>query len=78
MVEFWDRTTLSVKRPRTPSERSDEDAHMQHPPSGKKVKGKGKFSSAVTPVYKNLPSTNVFCSVCLIIKHFTVLIMLTK
>lgn len=42
MVEFWDRTTLSIKRPRTPSERSDEDAHMQHPPSGKKQKGKGK------------------------------------
>ena len=42
MVEFWDRTTLSIKRPRTPSERSDED-HMQHPPSGKKGKGKGKI-----------------------------------
>jgi len=43
MVEFWDRTTLSIKRPRTPSERSDEDAHMQHPPSGKKPKGKGEL-----------------------------------
>ena len=44
MVEFWDRTSLTIKRPRTPSERSDEDGHLQHPPSGKKGKGKGKVN----------------------------------
>ena len=52
MVEFWDRTSLTIKRPRTPSERSDEDGHLQHPPSGKKGKGKGK-SYIVT--YNTLP-----------------------
>ena len=41
MIEFWDRTTLAIKRPRTPSDRSEEDGHLQHPPSGKKGKGKG-------------------------------------
>ncbi|XP_052816168.1 hydrocephalus-inducing protein homolog isoform X2 [Mya arenaria] len=45
LVEFWDRTTLTVKRPRTPSERSDED-HAQHPPSGKKVKGKEDIATS--------------------------------
>lgn len=43
LVDFWDRLTLAIKRPRTPSERSDEDGHMQHPPSGKKGKGKGGY-----------------------------------
>lgn len=40
MIEFWDRTTLGIKRPPTPSERSEEDGNL-HPPSGKKAKGKG-------------------------------------
>ncbi|KAK3085440.1 hypothetical protein FSP39_003318 [Pinctada imbricata] len=38
LIEFWDRTTLSPKRPPTPSEKSEEDA-AHHPPSGKKGKG---------------------------------------
>ena len=49
MVEFWDRTTLAIKRPRTPSEKSDEDGHLQHPPSGKKAKGKGRSSMKYCP-----------------------------
>ena len=43
LLEFWDRTSLQVKRPITPSEKSDEDG-AQHPPSGKKGKGKGEGS----------------------------------
>lgn len=38
MIDFWDRTTLSLKRPPTPSEKSEDDA-AHHPPSGKKGKG---------------------------------------
>ncbi|XP_041375521.1 hydrocephalus-inducing protein homolog [Gigantopelta aegis] len=41
LLEFWDRTSLQVRRPVTPSEKSDEDG-AQHPPSGKKGKGKEK------------------------------------
>ncbi|XP_046359897.2 hydrocephalus-inducing protein homolog isoform X3 [Haliotis rufescens] len=41
LLEFWDRTTLQIKRPPTPSEKSEEDG-AQHPPSGKKGKGKDK------------------------------------
>ncbi|XP_053402100.1 hydrocephalus-inducing protein homolog isoform X11 [Mercenaria mercenaria] len=47
LVEYWDRLTLGLKRPRTPSERSDEDGQHQHPPSGKKGKGKADISSDV-------------------------------
>lgn len=44
MIDFWDRTTLSLKRPPTPSEKSEDDA-AHHPPSGKKGKGgKGWYS----------------------------------
>ncbi|ESO91099.1 hypothetical protein LOTGIDRAFT_122343, partial [Lottia gigantea] len=41
LLENWDRTTLQIRRPPTPSEKSDEDGG-QHPPSGKKGKGKDK------------------------------------
>ncbi|XP_069113582.1 hydrocephalus-inducing protein homolog isoform X2 [Argopecten irradians] len=41
LIEFWDRTTLGIKRPPTPSEKSEEDG-QHHPPSGKKAKGKDK------------------------------------
>jgi hypothetical protein len=36
MIEYWDRTTLSLRRPPTPSEKSEED-QQHHPQSGKAV-----------------------------------------
>jgi hypothetical protein len=29
MIEYWDRTTLSLRRPPTPSEKSEEDQQHQ-------------------------------------------------
>lgn len=42
MLEFWDRTTLSLRRPPTPSEKSEED--QQHHPQSGKSKGKKGMS----------------------------------
>lgn len=56
MVECWDRTTLSIKRPPTPSERSDEDHN--HPPSGKKGKGKG-IQNKMMPHLDSVDTYNV-------------------
>lgn len=41
LVENWDRAAGQLKRPPTPSDRSDGDEG--HPPSGRKVKGKGSY-----------------------------------
>lgn len=41
LLDMWDRTTLQIRRPPTPSERSEEEQGKEHPPSGKKGKGKG-------------------------------------
>ena len=41
MIEYWDRTTLSLRRPPTPSEKSEED-QQHHPQSGKSKSKKGK------------------------------------
>ncbi|XP_071173399.1 hydrocephalus-inducing protein homolog isoform X10 [Mytilus edulis] len=41
MLEFWDRTTLSLRRPPTPSEKSEED-QQHHPQSGKSKGKKGE------------------------------------
>ncbi|XP_064641495.1 hydrocephalus-inducing protein-like isoform X2 [Lineus longissimus] len=41
LVTFWDRTCGAIRRPTTPSERS-EAVEEAHPPSGKKGKGKEK------------------------------------
>ncbi|KAK7505680.1 hypothetical protein BaRGS_00002951 [Batillaria attramentaria] len=40
LLEMWDRTTLQIRRPPTPSEKSEEEPGKDHPPSGKKGKGK--------------------------------------
>ncbi|XP_070194710.1 hydrocephalus-inducing protein homolog isoform X4 [Littorina saxatilis] len=42
LLESWDRTTLQIRRPPTPSEKSEEEQGKDHPPSGKKGKGKDK------------------------------------
>jgi hypothetical protein len=41
MIEYWDRTTLSLRRPPTPSEKSEED-QQHHPQSGKSKSKKGR------------------------------------
>ena len=41
LLEVWDRTTLQIRRPRTPSERSEEEHGKDQPASGRKGKGKG-------------------------------------
>ena len=43
LLEIWDRTTLQIRRPPTPSEKSEEEPGKEHPPSGKKGKGKGLY-----------------------------------
>lgn len=41
-LDFWDRTTVQVRRPPSPSEKSEFDDHP--PPSAKRgVRGKGEF-----------------------------------
>jgi hypothetical protein len=44
LLELWDRTMLQIRRPPTPSEKSEEEQGKDHPPSGKKGKGKGKVN----------------------------------
>ena len=41
LIDFWDRTTNTTRRPPSPSDKS-ELADDLHPPSGRKTKGKGK------------------------------------
>lgn len=42
LLELWDRSMLQIRRPPTPSEKSEEEQNKDHPPSGKKGKGKGQ------------------------------------
>ncbi|KAL5021172.1 hypothetical protein ScPMuIL_000327 [Solemya velum] len=56
MVEFWDRSSISIKRPITPSEKSEDD--QPHPPSGKKGKGKDKHDKAEKEKQKQIEKEN--------------------
>lgn len=69
MIEFWDRTSLGIKRPPTPSEKSEEDG-QHHPPSGsKRAKGKGNNTPQDVTHYILAVPQIYFCIAKLFLPH---------